>query len=70
LSEHKYSGDWAISHKQRMIISKFQLDIFIIAKFIERVLDAKIAARGLPWLGFKQAKVRTGRRKSRLIAEI
>lgn len=38
----------------------------LIAKFIERELEAEITRLGLPWLCFKEAGIRTGRRKSRL----
>ncbi|NEQ17413.1 MAG: Uma2 family endonuclease, partial [Moorea sp. SIO3E2] len=38
----------------------------LIAKFIEQVLEAEINRLGLPWLCFKEARIRTGWRKSRL----
>jgi Uma2 family endonuclease len=37
-----------------------------IAKFIEQNLDSEITRLCLPWLGFREAGVRTGWRKSRL----
>ena len=39
---------------------------FLLAKFIERLLDAEINRLGLDWLCFKEAGVRTGKNKSRL----
>ncbi|MBD1937038.1 Uma2 family endonuclease [Microcoleus sp. FACHB-68] len=39
----------------------------LIAKFIERVLDAEINRLGLPWLCLREAGVRTGYKKSRLM---
>lgn len=38
----------------------------LIAKFIERYLEAEIARLGLDWFCFREAGVRTGVRKSRL----
>lgn len=39
---------------------------FLLAKFIERLLDAEINRLGLDWLCFKETGVRTGKNKSRL----
>lgn len=39
---------------------------FLVAKFIERVLDAEIDRLDLPWICFREAGVRTGINKSRL----
>ncbi|MBW4562237.1 MAG: Uma2 family endonuclease [Mojavia pulchra JT2-VF2] len=39
---------------------------FLIAKFLEQLLDAEITRLSLPWLTFREAGVRTGRNKSRL----
>ncbi|MCD8485341.1 MAG: Uma2 family endonuclease [Desertifilum sp.] len=39
---------------------------FLLAKFIERLLDAEINRLGLDWLCFKEVGVRTGKNKSRL----
>lgn len=39
---------------------------FLIAKFLEQILDAEIKRLGLPWLCFRETGVRTGRNKSRL----
>lgn len=39
---------------------------FLIAKFIERILDAEINRLDLPWICFREAGVRTGINKSRL----
>ncbi len=38
----------------------------LIAKFIEGQFDGEILRRGLPWLCFREAGIRTGWRKSRL----
>lgn len=39
---------------------------FLLAKFIERLLDSEINRLGLDWLCFKETGVRTGKNKSRL----
>jgi Uma2 family endonuclease len=39
---------------------------FLLAKFMERLLDAEINRLGLDWLCFKETGVRTGKNKSRL----
>lgn len=39
---------------------------FLLAKFIEGLLDAEIKRLGLDWLCFKETGVRTGKNKSRL----
>lgn len=42
------------------------IEYFLIAKFLEQLLDAEIKRLSLPWLTFREAGVRTGRNKSRL----
>ncbi|MBE7385177.1 MAG: Uma2 family endonuclease [Leptolyngbya sp. SIO1E4] len=42
------------------------LEHFLIAKFLEQVLDAEIKRTEQDWLCFREAGVRTGLRKSRL----
>lgn len=38
----------------------------LIAKFLERSLEAEISRLGLPWMCFREAGIRTGLKKSRL----
>ncbi|BAY74254.1 hypothetical protein NIES25_06650 [Nostoc linckia NIES-25] len=42
------------------------IEHFLIAKFLEQLLDAEIKRLTLPWLTFRETGVRTGRSKSRL----
>ncbi|WP_375500665.1 Uma2 family endonuclease [uncultured Nostoc sp.] len=42
------------------------IEHFLIAKFLEQLLDAEIKRCSLPWLSFRESGVRTGRNKSRL----
>ncbi|MEH2261161.1 Uma2 family endonuclease [Nostoc sp.] len=42
------------------------IEHFLIAKFLEQLLDAEIKRCSSPWLCFRESGVRTGRNKSRL----
>ncbi|MBW4643532.1 MAG: Uma2 family endonuclease [Goleter apudmare HA4340-LM2] len=42
------------------------IEHFLIAKWLEQLLDAEIKRLNLPWLCFRESGVRTGRNKSRL----
>lgn len=48
------------------IVNPPTIQHFLLAKFIERLLDAEINRLGLDWLCFKETGVRTGKNKSRL----
>ncbi len=49
-----------------LLMNSPRVEHFLIAKFLERQLDAEIERRSLPWLTFREAGVRTGFNKSRL----
>ncbi|MDZ8225805.1 Uma2 family endonuclease [Nostoc sp. ChiVER01] len=42
------------------------IEHFLIAKFLEQLLDGEIKRCSFPWLTFRESGVRTGRNKSRL----
>lgn len=48
------------------IMNPPKLEHFLIVKFIEKILDAEIQRKGLQWLCFKDAGIRTRINKSRL----
>ncbi|MEH1873754.1 Uma2 family endonuclease [Nostoc sp.] len=48
------------------LINPPNIEHFLIAKFLEQLLDAEIKRCSLPWLSFRESGVRTGRNKSRL----
>lgn len=48
------------------LMNPLTIEHFLIAKFLEQVLDTEIKRLSLPWLCFRETGVRTGRNKSRL----
>ena len=51
---------------QLVLMNPPRTEHLLIAKFLEKQLDAEIQRLGLPWLTFREAGVRTGFNKSRL----
>ncbi len=43
-----------------------RLEHFLIARFLEKALEAEISRKSLEWICFKDAGIRTGQQKSRL----
>ena len=52
---------------QLLLMNPPRLEHFLIAKFLEQRLDSEIQRLSLPWLAFREAGVRTGYAKSRLV---
>lgn len=48
------------------LINPLTIEHFLIAKFLEQLLDGEIKRCSSPWLSFRESGVRTGRNKSRL----
>ncbi len=57
---------YELVHGRLELINPPKLEHFLIARFIEQVMEAEISQKSLQWFCFKDAGIRTGPNKSRL----